>query len=168
MGSPAQIQRAWLAAVDFRDRSEWTEPKSVWYGVEETFDTVEVRIEDEDGPFVRAHLRLEIKWYDDEEETIDASVWPFDLDMTVAGEFRFVAEPDERFMRTWLEYNGAYLLWPYTRAYMSAITSLGRLPGLTLETRQIPNPPDIESEENALPESAVVAAPSAEPRAGTV
>jgi hypothetical protein len=151
VSSPAQIENAWLAAVDFRDHYDYLRPGTLWFDLEDSFEVRDLNLEDEETFVAHTELEVTVRWFDDAELTIEAPEWPFDLTLTVGGDFRFVSASEERFARTWLDYNGAYLLWPYARAYVASITSLGRLAHLTLETRRVPNPPDIESDEDARP-----------------
>ena len=152
MSSPAQIENAWLAAVDFLEHRDFLRSGTLWYDLEDSFEVRDLHLDEDEETFVAyTELHVTVRWFGDAELTIEAPEWPFDLTMTVGGEFTFVPGREQRFVQTWLDYNGAYLLWPYARAFVASVTSLGRLPKLTLETRQVPNPPDIESEEDVRP-----------------
>jgi hypothetical protein len=148
VASPAQLKGAWLSSVEFVERTGWSGGMS-WFGVDEDFNVLDIELLEEEDVFrVEAEVTITLKWFKDEAETAPADEWPFDLTMSVGGEFWFAPGREERFVDAWLKYNGAYLLWPYVRAYASAVTGMGRLPRLTLETRQVPTPPDLESEED--------------------
>jgi hypothetical protein len=152
VASPAQISEAWLAAVDFRGNPEWPTGEGLLYRLDQDFEVtdLEERTEEDDSHFsARGTLTLTVRWFEDEGETIEASEGPFDLTISVGGEFTFVPGREERFVETWLTYNGAYLLWPYARAHIATITGLGRLPRLTIFTSQVPTAPDFESDEDA-------------------
>jgi hypothetical protein len=149
--SPAQVADAWLAAADFRDRPEWPATRPTFYQLEQNFQVTdfELREEAEVSYYsARGALTLTVNWFQDEEETIEAAEVPFELSLTVAGEFRFTPGREERFARGWLDYNGEYLLWPYARAYVATITGLGRLAKMTIYTSAIPQAPDFESDED--------------------
>lgn len=152
MSSPAQIENAWLAAVEFRDCPESIGGGPIWFAVDSQFELKELQaLEEDNGHRVEVEVTLKVLWFDDEAETAEASDRPFDLSIAVGGEFRFLPGRDERFIRAWLDYNGEYLLWPYARAYVATITGLGRFPKLTVETLQVPQLPELESEEDAAP-----------------
>jgi len=155
LSSPAQIESAWLAEVHFRDRDEWT-GQGRWYQVDDEFEVQELEVlETENAYRAVGAVTMTISWFSDEELTIEADTGvPYDLRIVVAGEFRFAPGLDESHVETWLDYNGSYLLWPYARAQISTITGLGRLPALTIPTAELEVPPDIDSEEDALPEPA--------------
>jgi preprotein translocase subunit SecB len=75
------------------------------------------------------------------------------LSVRVGGVFSWQAatKPDRRLAELWLEYNGMYLLWPYARSYIAAISGMSNVPPLTLYTMSLPNPPDLselEAEES--------------------
>lgn len=157
MASPAQLAEAWLAHVEFRDNPDWPSGQPLWYQLDESFEVADLEERQEGtSPYwwARGTLTLVLKWFEDEGETLQTDEGPFDLTIAVTGEYRFVAGREEPFVRAWLTYNGAYLLWPYARAHIATITGLGRLPKLTIYTSEVPTAPDIESEEDANPVTA--------------
>jgi hypothetical protein len=154
VASPAQLTEAWLAGVEFNDNAEYPPGQPLWYQLDEKFDVGELEKREDEGStyiWARGTLTLVVKWFEDEGETIQADEGPFDLTISVTGEYRFAPGHEVPLVRAWLTYNGAYLLWPYARAHIATITSLGRLHRLTIYTSQIPTAPDIESEEDANP-----------------
>jgi hypothetical protein len=148
MSSPAQLDNAWLDTVQYRDRDEWSS-EPLWFGIDDKFEVLDLQLDEEDNSYnVRGQLTLGISWFIDEEQTMEAVEAPFDLTLTIGADFIFQPGREERFVRAWLNYNAAYLLWPYARAYTATITSLGRMPRLMLPTSQVPELPDLESEED--------------------
>jgi hypothetical protein len=155
VASPAQLTEAWLASAEFRDNVDWPPGQPIWYQLDESFEVadLEQRGQEEGTSYwwARGTLTLVVKWFEDEGETIQTEDGPFDLTISVTGEYQFAVGREEPFVRAWLTYNGAYLLWPYARAHIATITGLGRLTKLTIYTSQVPTAPDIESEEDANP-----------------
>jgi preprotein translocase subunit SecB len=83
-------------------------------------------------------LEAELEWVD--ADGVECS-GPFNLTVAVQGDFDVSAgprEPDE--IEELLRFTGRYLLWPYVRSYVSAVTALSSHPPLTLFTLQVPAP----------------------------
>ena len=151
MATAPQLENAWLVSVAYAEHEWHFGEESIWFNVDEAFVVTRFQPEDDGAVAATGELELRVRWYADEEITMPAERAPFDLTMRLAGDFRFDVGTEERFARAWLEYNGAYLLWPYARANAATVTGLGRLPKLTLYTRRLPELPEIESEEDVRP-----------------
>jgi hypothetical protein len=157
---PVQIESAWLAEVQYRERGEWG-GDDIWYQIEDEFELEHLELDEaENAYWARGAVTITFSWFADPEMTIEASTAPYDLRVTVTGRFRFAPGQEERFVRAWLDYNGSYLLWPYARANIATITGLGRFSALTIPTGEIPVLPDIESEEDVRPEELQNPSPS--------
>ena len=137
----AQLEAAWLAAINFRvrtyDRAALSDA-SYRLGHDSVVETVGGDVDT--GMWAVFGLNVVVRWVDADGEDAEG---PFDLDMKVGGRFVWPASisPDEQFCRLWLEYNGMYLLWPYVRSYISSVTGLSGLPSLMIYTLRVPDPP---------------------------
>jgi preprotein translocase subunit SecB len=127
--SPCQLVDARVARVQFELNPD--------FGFD--FDGLTYRIE----PVSEAHvsedvltasLRLEIHW-----EAQPGKAHPFDLSLDIVGLFEWIGSTrDPERMEGWLNFNGPYLLWPYARAHITALTALAGMPPLTITTYAVP------------------------------
>jgi preprotein translocase subunit SecB len=124
---------------------------AVRYNVEHAHQVAIGEGDNERSAFV--DLGIEVTWTDENDEPVEA--YPFDLTLHVGGHFAW--EPKQYNRETfaaWLEWNGVYLLWPYARAYITALTSTSPYPPLTINTLRVPDPPAPEAMEAAEASSA--------------
>jgi preprotein translocase subunit SecB len=154
--APAQIGDVWLASVRFEENDAFvfTGESRLTFQVEQDVEIESYEPGDESrGSLARLRLDLNVKWWENDKPATEA---PFGIELAIKGIFTWWETPDEEIARSWLEYNGPYLLWPYARSYVATITGLGNLPTLTLQTLQVPELPDLESsEENAVPDPVI-------------
>jgi hypothetical protein len=161
--TPAQLEWAWLSKVHFEsdphfDResvAQWNYVVTPKAEVDELFWGGSGEDPDDQFAWTTVRLQASIEWHrvDDEEADFDP---PFTLDIEVTGQFawRRGTAPDERMAKLWLEYNGQYLLWPYLRQYIAAVTTASNIPVLTIYTMNVPERPslDEDSSESAVPD----------------
>jgi preprotein translocase subunit SecB len=170
----AQLRHAWLSAVDFVERDKFV-PSADW----EFFVKFEHEIVSADDEAAGVRLNVMITWERkaaeaeqtaaEAEQTAADAEPPFELELSVDGMFEWERPGiDEDFRRSWLEFNAAYLLWPYARNFAATITSSSSLPVLTMPTLRVPHPPLASLMLPGLPEGIIsqgefVAASGAQP-----
>jgi preprotein translocase subunit SecB len=148
---PATLVGAWLAHVRFEDNREFpsAEQGDVSYTVDSEVDVQDFH-RDETNNETHAYMLLQasIAWYRDD-DLLERESGPFVLALGVRGFFVWDSSiVSEEEARAWLTYNGRWILWPYLRTYMTSVTSISRLPPLTIYTLDVPESPDFESEED--------------------
>lgn len=162
MFAPAQLERAWLASIAFEENFGFSleERHKVSYELDARTEIETLFADEEDPPVTWAIVRVDVdlEWHraegrEPDQEGGEDEEAPFTLSASVRGAFTWAPDrpPEERFARAWLDYNAMYLLWPYLRGYISTVTGFSTFPPLTIYTMQVPEPPDLESEEQALP-----------------
>jgi preprotein translocase subunit SecB len=142
-----QLQFAWLDGTTFQARSDFDpDATTVRYQLDYEHDVAIGEGESERVAFV--NLAIVVTWTDENDEPTDD--YPFDLTLHVGGHFTWEPEQYDRdTFEAWLEWNGVYLLWPYARAYIGALTSASLFPPLTIHTLRVPDPPAREAIEAA-------------------
>jgi preprotein translocase subunit SecB len=142
---PAQLEWVWLSRVNFNVNPEFERNdigKTTYY-VEPDTDVALLNAEESGARSAVVTLSATIEW----EREGDGPL-PFEMQIDVGGHFRWNERaPDEQLARLWLDYNGMYLLWPYLRSYITTITAMAPVPPLTIYTMNVPEPPDVESDE---------------------
>ena len=151
--SAGQLEFAWLQAAEFRVAPGFDpDGPNVRYHLDYEHEIAIGEGESERVAFV--NLAVVVRWTDENDEPTEA--YPFDLTLHVGGHFNWEPEQyDRETFEAWLEWNGVYLLWPYARAYITALTSASLYPPLTIHTLRVPDPPQREAIEAA--ESSAVA-----------
>jgi hypothetical protein len=163
---PAQLIDTWVTQLAFTEDPEFdpTESSKVSYIVEPHVKIADPVAAEGGGITSLVTLSVDVSFARNEEG--DEGPLPFELTITVDGIFRWepdVAPPEVQLASAWLEYNGMYLLWPYVRAHIAAVTALSRLPTLTIYTMNTPNPPVIPpADDDEIVEHPVVE-PASEP-----
>jgi hypothetical protein len=151
--APAQLEGVWLHSVRFAENENFDESErsGLFYFVNAkvTHDPFE-HDEEHDQTWAVARLHATIEWRrEDEYEQRYERPIPFELELVVGGAFAWPSSSiDKRVGNAWLEFNARYLLWPYLRSYAASVTSMSRLPPLTIYTLSVPEPPDFESDED--------------------
>jgi preprotein translocase subunit SecB len=146
---PAQLEDTWVARLAFDENREFdrADSQNTSYAVEPRVEIGEL-IKQNDGAIeatVRLGANVVFSREDDQEGPL-----PFGLAIEICGLFRWepdVIPPEDHLASAWLEYNGMYLLWPYLRSHIAAVTAMSRLPTLTIYTMNTPKPPVIPQPE---------------------
>jgi hypothetical protein len=141
---PAQLESVHLGRLEFAPDPSFPveELARVTYEVAPGVGIGELR-SNERGLESDLTLRASIAFSRVEE---DEGPLPFEMTIELHGSFVWVSDalpPDEDIARAWLDYNGMYLMWPYLRSYVAAITGMSHLPALTIYTMNVPKPPVI-------------------------
>jgi hypothetical protein len=150
---PAQLRNAWLARVRYKENPDF-DPADLplTYGLNHTttVESLDFAVEDESdevGTSATVRFDLAVEWYHGDEP---ADSVPFNLAVSLRSLFVWTQPTEKQVAERWLNYNASYLLWPYARSYIAAITSWTHLQTpLTIYTQEVPELPDFESEEDA-------------------
>jgi hypothetical protein len=140
-----QLKGCWLSAVSYVEHEAGGPATNLRYRVDQ-----DTRVEfADDGADATLSFDAEIVWIHPEDKEFES---PFDLKLTITGSFEWAETmPDKELREAWLEWNGAYLLWPYLRAQVAAITGASSVETMTLYTMRVPEPPpSVEESKDAV------------------
>lgn len=139
----AQLKQAWLASVDFQLHPAFDPDRDqAVYSLDANHE-ISVSEDDESSAVILVSLILEWSPPDSETPAKDFEP-PFNLSISMGGAFEWPEGRPVETRRTWTEYNGMYLVWPYLRAQVSAIVTASGLPGFMLPTLVVPRPEEWE------------------------
>ncbi len=144
--APAQLESIWVNEIRFRvdpdfDRADATKTS---YVVDAETDVGELFIEDDGEMSAFVKVDATVEWTREDDGPL-----PFEVHVEIEGMFSWAPEmrPDnDRIASLWLDYNALYLMWPYLRSYINAVTAMSSLPPLTIYTMSVPKPPRFDEE----------------------
>lgn len=146
--SPAQLDGVWLAEVQFSESPDFDFDSAqgrVTYNLDWKIEAAPAqKYEDTDSWFTDVRFSVHVLW--ERHEGYDGPN-PFDVSLAVRALFSWPTEPeDDRAARSWVEFNGIHILWPYVRNYVSTITGMGGTPPLILYTIAVQRPLPFEED----------------------